>query len=63
MAGYCRCGVTLYESHEGLCPECYPLSRAAAEKQDREVDRSSEESRPGGAACRSTGAALFKEYA
>ena len=56
MAGYCRCGVTLYESHEGLCPECYPLSRAAAEKQDREVDRSSEESRPGGAA-------LFKEYA
>ena len=40
MAGYCRCGVTLYGSHEGLCPECYPLSKAAAERQDREADRS-----------------------
>lgn len=36
---YCRCGVTLYGSaSEGLCSECYPLSKATAVRQDREVD-------------------------
>lgn len=58
MAGYCRCGVTLHGGCEGLCPECYPLSKADAERQDREADRlaaaaqavraSAEEGPPGG---------------
>ena len=39
MATYCLCGIVLYESREGLCSECYPLSKAKAVREDREIEQ------------------------
>ena len=36
---YCRCGVILFgEGMQGLCLECFPLSKALAMKEDAAMD-------------------------
>lgn len=51
MAGYCRCGILLYRGREGLCDDCYPLSRTKAEREDRaaELEQASREEERGDA--------------